>query len=77
MSASSALASAAMALSLSVASFSAALAASILALKDVSDKVQAAAVDASAELKDVLSAGFKSLLAGWEEAKKTFGENRK
>ena len=47
------------------------------ALKDATDKISAAAVDASAELKDVLSAGFKSLLAGWEEAKKTFGEERK
>jgi len=24
----------------------------------------------------VVSAGFKSLLAGWEEAKKTYGETR-
>ena len=47
------------------------------ALKEATDKLSAAAVDASAELKDVLSAGFKSLLAGWEEAKKTFGEERK
>ena len=47
------------------------------ALKDATDKLSAAAVDASAELKDIAQAGFKSLLAGWEEAKKTFGENRK
>ena len=47
------------------------------ALKDATDKISAATVDARAELKDVLSAGFKSLLAGWEEAKKTFGEERK
>ena len=39
--------------------------------------LSAAAVDASAELKDFAQAGYKSLLAGWEEAKKTFGENRK
>ena len=30
-----------------------------------------------AELKDVATAGFKSLLAGWEEFKKTYGEQRK
>ena len=47
------------------------------ALKDATDKISAATADAGAELKDVLSAGFKSLLAGWEEAKKTFGEERK
>ena len=35
------------------------------------------AADASAELADIAQAGYKSLLAGWEEAKKTFGENRK
>jgi len=43
------------------------------ALKDASDKLQAAAENASA----VAAAGFKSLLAGWEEAKKTFNETRK
>ncbi len=47
------------------------------ALSDAADKLTAAAADASAELKDIAQAGFKSLLAGWEEAKKTFGENRK
>ena len=47
------------------------------ALKEASDKLQAVAVDASAELKDLASAGFKSLLAGWEEAKKTFNSERK
>ena len=47
------------------------------ALKEAAEKLSAAAVDASAELKDIASAGFKSLLAGWEEAKKTFGEQRK
>ena len=47
------------------------------ALKDATDKLAAAAADASAELADLAQAGFKSLLAGWEEAKKTFGENRK
>ena len=47
------------------------------ALKEAVEKLSGAAVDASAELKDIASAGFKSLLAGWEEAKKTFGEQRK
>ncbi len=47
------------------------------ALKEATDRLSAAAVDASAELKDFAQAGYKSLLAGWEEAKKTFGENRK
>ena len=47
------------------------------ALKDASEKLSAAASDASAEIKDVAQAGFKSLLAGWEEAKKTFNAERK
>ena len=47
------------------------------ALKDATDKLQAAAETASAELKDIAQAGFKSLLAGWEEAKKTFTQERK
>ena len=47
------------------------------ALKEATDKLSAAAVDASAELKDFAQAGYKSLLAGWEQAKKTFDENRK
>ena len=48
-----------------------------VALTDAAEKLTAAAADASAELKDIAQAGFKSLLAGWEQAKKTFGENRK
>ena len=47
------------------------------ALTDVAGKLSAAAVDASAELKDIAEAGFKSLLAGWEEVKKTFRSERK
>ncbi len=47
------------------------------ALRDATDKLTSIASDASAELADIAQAGFKSLLAGWEEAKKTFGENRK
>ena len=46
------------------------------ALKDAADKLQSVAADAGAELKDVASAGFKSLLAGWEEFKKTYTEQR-
>ena len=53
------------------------VAAAKAALKDATDKLSAAAVDASAELKDIAQAGFKSLLAGWEEAKKTFNSERK
>ena len=53
------------------------VAAAQAALKDATDKLTAAAADASAELADIAQAGFKSLLAGWEEAKKTFGERRK
>ena len=47
------------------------------ALKEATDKLTAAAQSAGAELKDFAQAGFKSLLAGWEEAKKTFTEERK
>ena len=47
------------------------------ALKDAADKLRVAAAEATDDLKDVLSAGFKGLIAGWEEAKKTFGEERK
>ena len=47
------------------------------ALTDAAGKLSAAAADASAELKDIAEAGFKSLLAGWEEVKKTFKAERK
>jgi pyruvate,orthophosphate dikinase len=47
------------------------------ALKDAAEKLSSAANDARVELRDVASAGFKSLLAGWEEAKKTYGAERK
>jgi pyruvate, phosphate dikinase len=46
------------------------------ALKDAAEKLQAVASDAGSELKDVASAGFKSLVAGWEEFKKTYSEQR-
>ena len=38
------------------------------ALKEATDKLQAVAADASAQLKDVAQVGFKSRLAGWEES---------
>ena len=47
------------------------------ALKEATDKLTAIAADAGAEVKDFAQAGFKSLLAGWEEAKKTFNAERK
>ena len=47
------------------------------ALKDATDKLASVAADASAELKEFAQIGFKSLLAGWEEAKKTFNQERK
>ena len=53
------------------------VAAAKAALKEASDKLASAAVDATGELKDVIAAGLKSLAAGWEETKKTFGEERK
>ena len=46
------------------------------ALKDAAGKLQNAAADATDDLKDVVSAGLKSLAAGWEEAKKTFNQFR-
>ena len=52
------------------------VAAAKAALKDASERLASAAETATGELKDVVSAGFKSLLAGWEEARKTFGEQR-
>ena len=47
------------------------------ALKEATDKLQSAAIDASADIKEFAQAGIKSLLAGWEEAKKTFNSERK
>jgi phosphoenolpyruvate-protein kinase (PTS system EI component) len=47
------------------------------ALKEAAEKLSSAAENASAELKDFAQAGIKSLLAGWEEAKKTFNKERK
>ena len=46
------------------------------ALREATDKLSAAAADATDDLRDFVSAGLKSLKAGWEEAKKTFGEEQ-
>jgi hypothetical protein len=53
------------------------------ALKDAAEKLGTIATgagsfaaDKGSELKDIAAAGFKSLKAGWEEARKTFGEER-
>jgi len=53
------------------------VAAAKAALKDAADKFSAVAADATDDIKDAALAAFKSLKAGWEEAKKTFGEERK
>ena len=47
------------------------------ALKEATDKLSSVAVDASAELKDFAAVAFKSLKAGWDEAKKTFDQEKK
>jgi len=46
-------------------------------IKDAAEKLQTSAAGATEELMDVLSAGMKSLKAGWDEAKKTYGEEKK
>ena len=43
------------------------------ALKEAADKLSNAANDATDDLRDFITAGLKSLQAGWEEPKKTFG----
>ena len=47
------------------------------ALKDAADKFQVAASDKTDDLKDFAAIAFKSLRAGWEEARKTFDQNSK
>ncbi len=47
------------------------------ALKEASEKYRAIAADKAEDLKDVAAAAWKSLKAGWEEAKKTFDEEKK
>ena len=53
------------------------VAAAKAAMQEAAEKLQAAAADAGTELKEFAQAGIKSLLAGWEEAKKTFNNERK
>ncbi len=47
------------------------------ALKEAAEQLSSAAGDAAGELKDVVSAGLRSLAAGWEEVKRTFEQERK
>ena len=47
------------------------------ALADAAEKISSVAADATDDIRDVVSAGLKSLKAGWDEFKKTFGEERK
>ena len=47
------------------------------ALKEAAVKYSAIAADKAEDLKDVAAAAWKSLKAGWEEAKKTFDEEKK
>ncbi len=47
------------------------------AIKDAAEKLQSKAAVASDELMDILSASLKSLKAGWNEVKKTYGDERK
>ena len=46
------------------------------ALKEASEKISSVASDATDDVLDFITAGLKSLKAGWEEAKKTFGEEQ-
>jgi hypothetical protein len=46
-------------------------------VKDAAEKLQSTASVATDELLEFLAAGLKSLKAGWNEAKKTFGDERK
>ena len=48
-----------------------------VALKDVADKFQVIAAGKTDDLKEVAAAAFKSLKAGWEEARKTFDQEKK
>ena len=46
-------------------------------IKDAAEKLQSSASVATDELMDILAAGLKSLKAGWNEVKKTYGDERK
>ena len=52
------------------------VAAAKAALLDAAARLQAAASNTTGEARDAATAALKSLKAGWEEAKKTFGEER-
>ena len=47
-----------------------------VALKDVAEKFQVIASSKTDDFKDVAAVAFKSLKAGWEEAKKTFDQEK-
>ncbi len=47
------------------------------ALQDAAEKFQAIAGDKADDVKEFAFAAFKSLKAGWEEAKKTFDQEKK
>ena len=47
------------------------------ALKEAAEKYRAVAADKAEDLKDVAAAAWKSLKAGWEEARKTFEQEKK
>ena len=47
------------------------------ALKEAAEQLSSAAGDAAGDLRDAVAAGLKSLAAGWEEAKRTFEQERK
>ena len=60
-----------------MAEINARLDAARIALKDAADKFQVVASDKTDDLKDFASVAFKSLKAGWEEARKTFDQGKK
>ena len=45
--------------------------------EEVAEKFQAIASDKTGDLKEVAAVAFKSLKAGWEEARKTFDQEKK
>ena len=48
-----------------------------LALKDAAEKLSAVAADKTDDLKEFAAVAYKSLKAGWDEAKKTFDQEKK
>ena len=48
-----------------------------VALKEAADKFQAVAANKTDDFKELAAVAFKSLKAGWEEAKKTFDQEKK